>query len=131
MDNSGTVQQENTVRSSGSSVGQRINHYIGLIGTWGFHLRKIILAAPVVYYAIRLAAHNMEHLPEEVGINLLSNGEFAMYVARGMAVAGPLALTAACLLLMFCSRKALYPWAINVFTLALPVLILVSNIYPA
>jgi hypothetical protein len=32
---------------------------------------------------------------------------------------------------MFCSRKALYPWAISVFTLALPVLLLVSNLYPA
>ena len=44
---------------------------------------------------------------------------------------GPLALTLACLFLMFCSRKALYPWAISVFTLALPILLLVSNLYPA
>ena len=44
---------------------------------------------------------------------------------------GPLGLTAACLLLMFCSRKAMYPWAISIFTLALPVLLLVSNVYPS
>ena len=42
-----------------------------------------------------------------------------------------LGLTAACLLLMFCSRKAMYPWAISIFTLALPVLLLVSNVYPS
>ena len=43
----------------------------------------------------------------------------------------PLAAAAACLLLMFCSRKAMYPWAISIFTLALPVLLLVSNVYPS
>ena len=32
---------------------------------------------------------------------------------------------------MFCSRKAMYPWAISIFTLALPVLLLVSNVYPS
>ena len=54
-----------------------------------------------------------------------------MTVARSMAVMGPLALTGVCLLMMFFSRKALYPWAISVFTLALPVLLLISNLYPA
>jgi len=52
-------------------------------------------------------------------------------ISRDIAVMGPLGLTAACLLLMFCSRKAMYPWAISVFTLTLPLLILISNLYPA
>jgi len=46
-------------------------------------------------------------------------------------VMGPLALTGACLFLMFCSRKATYAWSISIFTLALPILLLVSNLYPA
>ena len=44
---------------------------------------------------------------------------------------GPLCLTLACLLLMFCSRKAMYAWAISIFTLTLPLLLLFSNTYPS
>lgn len=113
------------------SAVNKLNRIINLIGVWLYRLRKFVLAAPVAYYALKLAVYNMEHLPEEVGLNLQSSGEFAVMIARSMAVMGPLALTIACLLLMFCSRKAMYPWAISVFTLALPVLILVSNLYPA
>ena len=53
-----------------------------------------------------------------------------VFAVGALAVMGPLGLTAACLLLMFCSRKAMYPWAISIFTLALPVLLLLSNVYP-
>ncbi len=107
------------------------NSLIDFIGLVLFRLRKLVLAVPVVYMAMKLARYNLEHLPEEVGINLQSSGEFAQMVARDAAVMGPLGLTAACLLLMFCSRKAMYPWAISVFTLVLPILILVTNLYPA
>lgn len=96
-----------------------------------YHLRKVVLAAPVAYVALRIAAYNMSHLPEQVGINLQTTGEFALMISRYSAVIGPLAITAGCLVMMFFSRKALYAWAISVFTLALPVLLLVSNIYPA
>ena len=108
----------------------KINHVINLIGTWLFRLRKFVMAAPVVYYALKLAAYNREHLPELVGINLQSTGEFAQYISRNMAVMGPLALTLGCLVLMFCSRKAMYSWAVSIFTLALPLLLLLSNAYP-
>lgn len=108
----------------------KINHVINLIGLWLFRLRKFVLAAPVVYYALKLAAYNREHLPEQVGINLQATGEFAQYISRNMAVMGPLALTGGCLILMFCSRKAMYAWAISFFTLALPLLLLLSNAYP-
>lgn len=108
-----------------------VNSLIDFIGMLLFRLRKLVLAAPVVYAAVKLALYNKANLPEQVGINLQSSGEFAQMIARDMAVMGPLGLTAACLLLMFCSRKAMYPWAISVFTLVLPVLILVTNLYPA
>jgi len=97
---------------------------------WLFRLRKFVMAAPVVFYALKIAAYNSEHLPEVVGIDLQASGEFAQTISRGLAVMGPLGLTLACLLLMFCSRKAMYPWAISIFTLALPLLILLSNAYP-
>jgi len=110
---------------------KKINSLISFIGSVLFRLRKIVLAVPVVYWALKLAAYNRENLPEQVGINLLSSGEFEQMISRDMAVLGPLGLTVACLLLMFCSRKAMYPWAISIFSLALPLLILITNLYPA
>jgi len=108
-----------------------VNRIINIIGVWLYRLRKIFLAAPVVYYALKLARYNMEHLPEQVGINLQSTGEFAQTISRNMAVTGPFVLTLSCLVLMFCSRKAMYSWAISIFTLAVPLLLLFSNVYPA
>ena len=131
MENSGTETQELTGFAKFKAGVASVNRVINIIVLVIFRLRKIVLSIPVVYYALKLAAYNGEHLPEQVGLNLQATGEFAMTIGRSMAVMGPLALTLACLFLMFCSRKALYPWAISVFTLALPVLILVSNLYPA
>lgn len=109
----------------------KVKKVIGLIVTWIYRLRGLILAAPVAYAALWLANYNMNHLPEPVGLNLQTTGEFATTVSLEMAVYGPLGLTLACLALMLCSRKVMYPWAISIFTLALPVLLLISNIYPA
>lgn len=96
-----------------------------------YHLRKLVMAVPVAYVALRMAAYNMSHLPEQVGVNLQTTGQFAMQISRYAAVIGPLGITAGCLVMMFFSRKAMYAWAISIFTLALPVLLLVSNMYPA
>ena len=113
------------------SVWQKIKKVTGVIVMCLYRIRAVFLAIPVVYYALRIADYNRTHLPEQVGINLQSSGEFAMMISRDMAVMGPLVLTAACLMLMFTSRKALFPWAVSIFTLALPILILLSNQYPA
>ena len=112
------------------SVYSKVKKVIGVLVMCVYRLRAVFLAIPVAYYALKLAAYNMKNLPEEVGINLLSNGAFSMTIARELAVMGPLVVTAACIVLMFASRKALYPWAVSIFTLILPVLILISNLYP-
>lgn len=109
----------------------KINSLISFISSVLFRLRKLVMAAPVIYWAVKLALYNREHLPEQVGINLQSSGAFEQMIPRDIAIMGPLGLTAACLLLMFCSRKAMYPWAISIFTLVLPMLILFTNLYPA
>lgn len=109
----------------------KVKSVIGVIVMVLYRLRKVFLAVPVIYYALKLARYNMEHLPEIVGVNLQSNGAFADTISRNLAVMGPLGVTAACLVLMLFSRKALMPWAVCVFTLVLPVLILISNMYPA
>lgn len=96
-----------------------------------FPLRKVILAVPVVFYALRLAAYNMANLPVQVGIDLQASGEFARMISRETAVMAPLAVTGGCLALMFLSRKSIYPWFISMFSLILPILLLITNIYPA
>ena len=101
------------------------------IASWAFKLRSVILSIPVAIGAIYLAIRNMALLPAEVGLNLLETGEYGMTVGRGVAVMGPLAITALSLLLMFCSRKTLYPWLISLFTLTLPIIIWVINVFPA
>ena len=107
-----------------------IKHVVGILVMCIYRLRSVFLAIPVAYYALKLAAYNSEHLPEQVGINLLENGAFATTISRELAVTAPLAVTAACLVLMFASRKALYPWAVSIFTLILPILLRISNLYP-
>ena len=114
-----------------ASLWSKIKKVIGILVMVLYRLRSVFLAIPVVWYALKLAAYNSKHLPEEVGLNLLSTGEFAMTISRELAVTGPLAITVACLVLMATSRKALYPWAVSIFTLILPILLLVSNLYPA
>ncbi len=113
-----------------TSVWSKIKKVIGILVMVIYRLRSILLAIPVAWYALKLAAYNSSHLPEKVGLNLQSTGEFAMTISRELAVMGPLAVTAACLVLMATSRKALYPWAVSIFTLILPILLLISNIYP-
>ena len=113
------------------SAWAKIKKVTGIFVMLIYRLRSIFLAVPVAWYALKLAAYNSKHLPEEVGLNLLSSGAFAMTISRELAVTAPLVVTAACLVLMVFSRKALYPWAVSVFTLILPVLLLVSNLYPA
>lgn len=117
--------------NSGATGYEKFKNVVGIIVMVFYRLRKIFLALPVVYYALKLAKYNMENLPQQVGINLQANGVFADTISRELAVTGPLGLTAACLVLMLFSRKALYPWAVSIFTLVLPVLLLLSNLYPA
>ena len=97
---------------------------------WVFRLRSVGLAIPVAVGAVCLAVYNEATLPAMVGIDLLASGEYARMIPREVAVIGPLALTALCLLFMFCSRRVVYPWLISLFSLVLPLLILITNIFP-
>ena len=130
MSNTGTFSETvKTAYGKVRTVCGRIGNVIGIICTWIYHLRKIFMAIPVIYLAVRIASENMERLPEYVGLNLQSSGEFAMMVTRNYAVYGPLCVTSFCLLLMFCSRKTLFPWIISFFTLVIPYLIYFTNLY--
>lgn len=96
---------------------------------WVYRLRSIVLAIPVLVTSVILAIYNMANLPEIIGINIQSNGEYTQAITRGVAVMGPFALTAVCLLLMFCSKRVLYPWLISLFSLVLPFVFLFMSTF--
>lgn len=95
-----------------------------------YRLRKVFLAVPVAWIAIRLALSNLAELPAVVGIAIQTDGEFSVLLARELAVLGPMAITALCLLLMFISRRILTPWFVSLVSLLLPVFIRILNTFP-
>lgn len=107
---------------------QKTGEILRLIGLWIWRLRKFILAVPVVYLSLTLARLNYNLLPDMVGIDLQTTGAYARLITRQAAIYGPLAVTAGCMLMMFLSRKTLYPWLISLFSLALPLVILLTNL---
>lgn len=109
---------------------KKVGHAIKMICKWIYNLRGIWMCVPVALAALRLAALNLARLPEEVGINLLANGEYQYLISRELAVVAPLMLTAFCLLMMLFSRRTIYPWIISIFSLVLPLLIWVTNAFP-
>lgn len=108
-----------------------IGRVLAGIGKWIYRLRGFFMAIPVAVAALYLAAQNMARLPEEVGINLLETGQYEYLVSRGLAVMAPLVVTGVCLVMMFLSRRTIYPWIISIFSLVLPWLIWITNVFPA
>ncbi len=100
-------------------------------GEWMYRLRAVLLSLPVIIAAIVLAIMNISRLPDKVGLDMLASGDFQFLIAKGVAVMAPLALTSVCLLLVFCSKKVMYPWLISVFSLALPIVLWLTNVFPA
>jgi hypothetical protein len=127
------TQWANTESSRGKVAEgfEKVGYVLLVIWKWIYNLRSIFLAVPVVIAAIRLAILNLNRLPDSVGLMLMPSGEYQWMVEKGMAVMGPIALTAACLFLMFISRRVVYPWLISVFSLTVPLLIYITNIFPA
>lgn len=106
---------------------KRIETVVVAICSWIFRLRKVFMVIPVLLAALQLAIYSRDNLPETVGFNIQASGEFAQMISRDTAVYGPLGLTCACLVLVLLSRRTIYPWIISIFTLTLPILILMLN----
>lgn len=104
-----------------------------LARVWNYvvRLKKVLLAIPVGVGTVLLAVRNMRLLPAMVGLDLQTDGTFGFQIARELAVLGPVAVTALCLLLMFASKRTLTSWLVSLFSLALPLLIWVINVFPA
>ena len=132
------MEKWNMISNKVRPVTQRVKETSGkvfyqLMRMWNYLLkfRKVFLAVPVGVMAVMLAIRNMAKLPVIVGLDLQADGEFSIQILREIAVLGPRAITALCLLLMFISKRTLTPWLVSVFTLALPILILFINTFPA
>ena len=104
-----------------------------VVPAWNYvkKFKKLFLAAPVATMALVMAIINLIKLPALVGLNLQGNGEFSFEIIRELAVVAPLAITALCLLLMFASKRTLTPWLVSLFSLLLPIMILLTNTFPA
>ena len=50
---------------------------------------------------------------------------------RPLAVLAPMLLTLVCIFLTACSKRTLFPWMVSVLSLLIPLLIWVTNLYPA
>lgn len=108
----------------------KIGKVLKIIGVYIYKLRGLLMVMPVIIAAVVLACYNLNHLGPNVGLNLQIDGGFETVVSRGTAVLVPLGITGVCVALTVISRKPLYPWLISVFSLVLPVLIYVVNVYP-
>lgn len=122
---------ERTEKQSTEKKRRSFKEWMKLVWYWTYRLRRVWLALPVLVCAIVLAVRNTRILPASVGINLLEDGTYQFMVSRAMAVWVPLGVTVVCLGLMFLSKKIVYPWLISLFTLFVPVLLWILNIFPA
>lgn len=104
-----------------------IGRYIKKTCSFIYRFRAIFLVILTLIAAFILADYCREKLPEQVGIELQSDGSFAKYITRDQAVNCCLWLTVISLVFVLLSKKTLYPWLISLFTFVVPVLILVTN----
>ena len=101
------------------------------IGRFIFLIRKLLLAIPVVLGLFYVVGYVKERLPSQVGLLIQESGAYTYVVEQGTAINFCVVVTAACLLLMFISRRTVYPWLISIFSLILPIMLLLTNIFPA
>ena len=103
---------------------------------WIYRLRSVFLAVPVALAALILALRNLIKLPKSVmfstaALNDVGNLVFQnITISKALAVWGPFGITAICIAMMFLSRRVVYPWLISLFSLILPILLLLINTFP-
>ena len=83
---------------------------------WAVRLRSVPLAIPVIVIMIILAVRSAAVLPDSMMI-----GEYEL--TKQLAVFGPVVATSLSLLMMFISKRIIYPWLISIFTLVVPIFI--------
>lgn len=118
-----------------TAQGQLKDSKLGPILKMLYKYRSVAMALPVIAGSAILATLSMAKLPSKVMLNMpaMAEGELILKMVemdKGTAVIVPILVTAVCLLLMFCSRRQVYPWLISLFSLILPVILLVAGMFP-
>jgi hypothetical protein len=108
----------------------KFGNVLKIIGRYIVKLWPVIISVPVAVAAIILAIQNAGRLPDPVGVNLLSSGDFGLLMPKLVVVLVPLLLTGICIVMTIFSKRTLFPWLVSVFTLVLPILIWITNMYP-
>ena len=104
-----------------------VDKVLATIGKVFYHLRKIFMSIPVVLVGMKVFVYAKEKLPQDVGILLQESGTYKYILDKGTALQVCMMLTGGCLLMMFLSRKIVYPWVISLFSLVLPLFLVFSN----
>ena len=119
-----------------------IARFFTLLWRYMFMFRGILISAPVAVLAAMIIVWSREHLPEMVEITHLvldpeaEGAVFGLFVmttesiSRNVAIGGPVALSAVCLVCTMLSKRTLYPWLISLLSLTLPVIMYCLNTYP-
>ena len=103
---------------------------------WIYKLRSVFLSVPVAIAALVLALYNTIKLPNFVtfstaALNDIGNLAFQnITVSKFLAAWAPFGITMVCLVMVFLSRKVTYPWLISLFSLCIPILLLLVNTFP-
>lgn len=99
-----------------------------------YKFRSLFMAIPVVACSINLALVSAAKLPSKLMLSIpaLEQRELVLRLVemdKTTAIFVPVLITAVCLLLMFCSRRQLFPWLISIFSLILPVTLIVAGMF--
>lgn len=97
-----------------------------------YKFRSLFMAIPVVICSINLALVSAAKLPSKLMLSVpaLEQRELVLKLVemdKSTAIIVPVLVTAVCLLLMFCSRRQVFPWLISIFSLILPVTLIVAG----
>lgn len=107
-----------------------------IVCLWLFKFRSIFLAIPVIIATVVLASVNMARLPESLMVKLpgfTGSGQLILdtfLLEKPAAVFIPVVLTGICVVMMFFSRRVVYPWICSILTLILPLFLYFITIFP-
>ena len=99
-----------------------------------YKFRSLFMAIPVVACSINLALVSAAKLPSKLMLSIPAVQERELVLKlvemdKTTAIFVPVLITAVCLLLMFCSRRQLFPWLISIFSLILPGTLIVAGMF--
>ena len=90
---------------------EKTGRVLSIAGLWIYRLRSLILGIPVGVAAVILALRNARSLPAQIALSIPKVEDGALVIVsqmldKNVAVMGPLAITALCILMMLSTHCA-------------------------